>query len=68
MPNATGKGGFKRGFDPRRHLLTYADRALGYRRAPSRIRSRIRGLYKGGKIRRTGETVYREYEAYRGED
>ncbi len=51
---------FQAGFDPRRKLLTTADRKRGYANAPSRIRSRIRGLYRGRKIVRTGETVYPE--------
>lgn len=60
MPNPTGKGGFQKGFDPRRKILTAADRKRGYANAPSRIKARIRGLYKGGKIGRKGETVYAE--------
>jgi hypothetical protein len=54
---------FAKGFDVRRKLLTHEDRARGYRNAPSKVRARIRGLYKGGKIKKTGETVYREYES-----
>ena len=61
MANPTGKGGFVKGFDPRRKLLSRADRQRGYHNAPSRIKARIRGLYKGGKIVKTGETVYPEY-------
>lgn len=58
-----GKGKpFVKGFDPRRRLLTQDDRRRGYANAPSRIKARIRGLYKGRKIKRTGETVYREFE------
>lgn len=60
MANPTGKGGFVKGYDPRRKLLTAEDRKRGYENAPSRIRARIRGLYKGGKIVRKGETVYDE--------
>ena len=51
---------FAKGYDPRRHLLTEADSKKGYAHAPSRIRSRIRSLYRGGKIVRTGRTVYAE--------
>lgn len=53
-------GQFKKGFDARRKLLTREDRQRGYHNAPSRIKARIRGLYKGGKIVRAGETVYPE--------
>jgi hypothetical protein len=53
-------GHFKKGFDPRRRLLTQDDRRRGYHNAPSRIKARIRGLYKGGKIVKTGETIYPE--------
>jgi hypothetical protein len=60
MANPKGIGGFKNGYDPRRKLLTQADRKRGYANAPSRIKARIRGLYKGGKIKRQGETVYPE--------
>lgn len=60
MANPKGIGGFKKGYDERRHLLSQADRARGYHNAPSKIRARIRGLYKGGKIKKTGETVYPE--------
>lgn len=60
MANPTGKGGFSKGYDPRRYLLTQADRKRGYENAPRRIKNRIRGLYKGGKIKRTGEQVYPE--------
>ena len=68
MANPTGKGGFKKGFDARRKLLTREDRQRGYHNAPSRIRARIRGLYKGGKIKKTGETVYAEYESLPPDD
>ena len=54
------KGAFRKGFDPRRHLLTDEDSRKGYRNAPSRIKARIRGMYRGGKIRKTGRTVYAE--------
>lgn len=54
------RGSFVKGYDPRRKLLTRDDRARGYANAPSRIKARIRGLYKGGKIKRKGETVYPE--------
>lgn len=57
---AENKGHFKKGFDPRRKLLTREDRARGYHNAPSKIKARIRGLYKGSKIKKTGETVYPE--------
>lgn len=60
MANPLGIGGFKPGYDPRRKLLTREDRQRGYKNAPSRIRARIRGLYRGGKIKKTGETVYPE--------
>jgi hypothetical protein len=60
MPNPTGKGGFSKGFDPRRKILTTADRKRGYCNAPSKIKARIRGLYKGGRIKRKGETVWTE--------
>lgn len=53
-------GSFKKGYDPRRKLLTREDRQRGYHNAPRKIQCRIRGLYKGGKIKRTGETVYPE--------
>ena len=62
MASPTGKGGFVKGYDPRRKLLTQADRKRGYENAPRKIKNRIRGLYKGGRIRRKGETVYRELE------
>lgn len=52
---------FAKGFDPRRHLLTQAERRKGYAAAPSRIKSRIRSLYRAGRIVRTGQTVYDEY-------
>lgn len=51
---------FAPGFDARRHLLTAENRRKGYAAAPSRIKARIRGLYRGGKIVRTGEAVYEE--------
>jgi hypothetical protein len=60
MPNPTGKGGFAKGFDPRRKILTREDRKRGYENAPSKIKARIRGLYKGSKIKKTGETVWEE--------
>ncbi len=60
MANPTGKGGFKVGYDPRRKILTREDRVRGYCNAPSKIKARIRGLYKGGRIKRQGETVYDE--------
>lgn len=60
MANPTGKGGFVKGFDPRRKLLSRDDRRRGYENAPSRIKARIRGLYKGGKWRQRNETVYPE--------
>lgn len=60
MANPTGKGGFRRGFDPRRHLLNNAERSKGYHNAPSRIKARIRCLYRAGRIVRTGETVWKE--------
>jgi hypothetical protein len=44
------KGSFKPGFDVRRHCLTQDERRLGYRNAPSYIRSRIRSLYRRGDI------------------
>ncbi len=62
MANPTGKGGFTKGYDARRKLLTREDRQRGYHNAPSKIRARIRGLYKAKKIVRKGETVYRELE------
>lgn len=52
---------FQKGYDPRRHLLTIADCKKGYRAAPSRIKSRIRSLYRAGRIQRTGRTVYDEF-------
>lgn len=55
-------GSFKKGFDPRRKLLTQEERRKGFANAPSRIRARIRGLYRGKKIVKKGETVYREFE------
>ena len=59
--NMPGKGKpFVKGFDPRRKLLTRADRKRGYANAPSRIKSRIRSLYRAGRIKLTGETVYPE--------
>ncbi len=61
-------GQFKKGFDARRHLLNHEDRVKGYRNAPSRIKSRIRSLYRAGRIVKTGETVYREYEEMNDED
>lgn len=45
---------FVRGFDERRHFLTRLDCQKGYKAAPSRIRSRVRGLYKGRKIKPKG--------------
>jgi hypothetical protein len=51
---------FAPGFDARRHLLTAENRRKGYRMAPSQIKARIRGLYRGGRIVRTGEAVYEE--------
>lgn len=60
MANPLGIGGFKKGYDERRKLLTQEDRRRGYENAPSKIKARIRGLYKGGKIKKTGETVYPE--------
>lgn len=60
MPNPKGIGGFKPGYDARRKILTREDRQRGYHNAPSKIRARIRGLYKGGRIKRSGETVYSE--------
>ena len=51
---------FQAGFDERRKLLTKADRSKGFWNAPSRIRARIRGLYRGGKIVAKGQTVYEE--------
>jgi hypothetical protein len=65
MPRTANSGSFKPGFDPRRKLFTRDDRARGYANAPSRIKARIRGLYKGGKWKTRNETVYREYEDYR---
>jgi len=62
MANPTGKGGFRKGYDPRRKLLTQEDRRRGYANAPSRIKARIRCLYRGGKIVKKGETVYPELE------
>jgi hypothetical protein len=62
VSNPLGIGGFRKGFDARRKLLTQDDRRRGYANAPSRIKARIRGLYKGGRIMRRGETVYPEYE------
>jgi hypothetical protein len=56
MPSTTttkrkaNSGSFKPGFDPRRHVLSQDERRLGYRNAPSRIRSRIRSLYRRGDI------------------
>lgn len=61
MANPKGIGGFKKGFDPRRKLLTQEDRQRGYVNAPQRIKNRIRGLYKSGRIVKRGETVYPEY-------
>jgi hypothetical protein len=43
-------GSFKPGFDRRRHCLTQDERRRGYRNAPSRIKSRIRSLYRRGAI------------------
>lgn len=65
MPKAKGKPRgrpFVQGFDPRRHLLTRADREKGYRLAPSRVKARIRLLYRAGRVVRTGQTVYHKYE------
>jgi hypothetical protein len=62
MANPTGKGGFSKGFDPRRKILTTEDRKRGYHNAPSKIRARIRGLYKGGKWKTRNETVWQELE------
>ncbi len=45
---------FQKGYDPRRHFLTRLDCQKGYRAAPSRIRSRIRSLYRGGKVGKKG--------------
>ena len=60
-PKAKPRGKpFARGFDARRKLLTRDDRARGYHNAPSRIKARIRGLYKAGRIVKRGETVYPE--------
>lgn len=55
---------FSKGFDVRRKLLTQQERRKGYAAAPSRIKARIRGLYRGGRIVKAGETVYSEYEDY----
>jgi hypothetical protein len=60
VANPKGIGGFKKGYDERRKLLTQADRKRGYHNAPSKIKARIRGLYKGGRIKKAGETVYSE--------
>lgn len=65
MANPTGKGGFRKGFDARRKLFTQDDRRRGYANAPQRIKNRIRGLYKGGRIVKAGETVWAEYGDYR---
>lgn len=54
------RGRFVRGFDPRRKILTREDRARGYANAPSKIRARIRGLYKKGKWKERKETVWQE--------
>ena len=51
---------FASGFDPRRRLLTTEDRRKGYANAPSRIKARLRCLYRAGRIERRGETVYEE--------
>lgn len=52
---------FVKGFDARRKLLSLDDCRRGYENAPRRIKNRIRGLYKGRKIQRRGQTVYPEY-------
>jgi len=61
MANPTGKGGFKPGYDERRKILTTADRKRGFANAPSRIRARVRGLYKSGKWKTRNETVYTQF-------
>lgn len=53
-----------KGFDARRKILTQDDRRRGFANAPRKIQCRVRGLYKGGKIKRTGETVWDEYSTY----
>jgi hypothetical protein len=54
----TNKGHFKKGHDPRRHVLSKAECKKGYAAAPSRIRSRIRSMYRGKKIKKTGPGAY----------
>jgi hypothetical protein len=66
MPNT---GHFKKGFDPRRHLLTRAERQKGYEvatrqsRQSSRVRAwlwrKIKRYYQTGTP--TGSTVYDEF-------
>lgn len=64
MEKKPNKGHFVKGFDPRRKILTRDDCKRGYENAPSRIRARIRGLYKGGKWKVNNQTVWEEYERY----
>ena len=65
MANPTGKGGFVKGFDPRRYILTRLDCQRGYHNAPSKIKARIRGLYKKGKWKGAkGGRVWAEYSNF----
>ncbi len=49
---------FVTGYDPRRRVLTRDDCKKGYANAPSRIKCRIRGMYRGKKIKRKGPGAY----------
>lgn len=51
MPRTANRGSFKKGFDPRRHQLTYEERARGYanmlaKPMPSRLRAALRRKIK----------------------
>ena len=41
---------FAKGYDPRRHVLSKEELRKGYSNAPQRIKVRIRGMYRGGKV------------------
>lgn len=49
---------FAVGFDERRKVLSKAECAKGYANAPSRIKARVRGMYRGKKIVKKGPGAY----------
>ncbi len=51
-------GGFRKGHDPRRKVLSKDECRKGYAAAPSWIKARIRGMYRGGKIVKKGPGAY----------